>query len=69
MSPEGRREFIKRLAQGTAYAAPVVHSMAAPLDLVGQGQSSEHKKQWETRAPSGQVNKQTTDPFPPPPGG
>jgi hypothetical protein len=44
MSNEDRREFLKKLAKGTAYAAPVVHSLAAPLDLVGQGSSSQHKK-------------------------
>jgi len=65
MSIEDRREFIKQLARGTAYAAPVVHSLAAPLDLVGQSKASEHKKEWQTPAPA----SQSTSPFPPPPGG
>ena len=69
MSSEDRRAFIKKLAQGTAYAAPVVHSLAAPLDLVGQGKASEHKKEWEVGAPAAQESVQGTSPFPPPPGG
>ena len=45
MDSQERREFLKQLAKGTAYATPVVHSLAAPLDLLGQGKASEHKKQ------------------------
>lgn len=69
MWSEDRRAFIKKLAQGTAYAAPVVHSLAAPLDLVGQGKSSEHKKETGAGTTAGQESPQTTSPFPPPPGG
>ncbi len=68
MSSEDRRAFIKKLAQGTAYATPVVHSLAAPLDLVGQGKGSEHKKEWQAEAPASQESLQGTSPFPPPPG-
>ena len=66
MANEDRRAFLKKLARGTAYAAPVVYSMAAPLDLVGQGKSSEHKHQHghTSAAPA-----QEPSPFPDPPGG
>lgn len=44
MSDESRRAFLKRLARGGAYVAPVVASLAAPVvDLLGQGASSQHK--------------------------
>jgi hypothetical protein len=66
MSQQDRREFIKKLAKGTAYVAPVVHSLAAPLDLVGQGKSSEHKREWPQTAGPVQEKMQTS-PFPPPP--
>ena len=29
-----RREFLKKLAKGTAYAAPVIYTMATPRDLM-----------------------------------
>lgn len=59
-----RREFLKKLAKGAVYAAPVMHSIAAPVDLLGQGQSSQHKHQSTTTAtpPPG------PSAFPPPPG-
>ena len=67
MSREDRREFIKKLAKGTAYAAPVVHSLAAPLDLVGQGQSSQHKKTNTVAAPgAGGITQQQQIGAPPP---
>ncbi len=70
MSQEDRRAFLKMLAKGTAYAAPVVHSLAAPLDLVGQGKSSEHKHggQAATASPTGSGLTQQTDIGAPPPG-
>ena len=40
MAQENRRAFLRKLAKGAAYSAPVVYSMAAPVDLLGQGQSS-----------------------------
>jgi hypothetical protein len=43
MIPEDRRAFLKRLAQATAYVAPVIQSFAAPADLVGQGVSPTKK--------------------------
>ena len=43
MTSENRREFLKQLARGAAYVAPVVISVAAPPGLAGQGKSSQHK--------------------------
>ena len=40
MTQVDRRAFLRKLAKGAAYTAPVVYSMAAPVDLIGQGQSS-----------------------------
>lgn len=40
MSQTDRRAFLRKLAKSAAYSAPVVYSMAAPLDLIGQGKSS-----------------------------
>jgi hypothetical protein len=65
MNLADRRAFLRKLAAGVAYAAPVVHSMAAPVDLVGQGKSSEKKKMWDPDDPKG--NSGMTD-FVPPPG-
>jgi hypothetical protein len=36
MTQADRREFLRKLAGGVAYSAPVVYSMAAPMDLVAQ---------------------------------
>ncbi len=44
MKPEDRRAFLKKLAKGAAYTAPVIHSMAAPLEVLGQGKSVSHKQ-------------------------
>lgn len=38
-----RRAFLKSLARGAAYAAPVVASFGVPLRAIGQGTSSQHK--------------------------
>jgi hypothetical protein len=44
MTQHDRREFLKKLARTAAYTAPVVYSLAAPVELIGQGgKSSEHK--------------------------
>ena len=40
MTQVNRRAFLKKLAKGAVYSAPVVYSMAAPVDLLGQGMSS-----------------------------
>jgi len=40
MTQVDRRAFLRKMAKGVAYTAPVVYSMAAPLDLMGQGSSS-----------------------------
>lgn len=52
MSSDDRREFLKKLAKTAIYSAPVVHSFAAPVDLLGQGKSSEHKKQHQHGPPA-----------------
>jgi len=44
MNDQDRREFLKQLAKTAAYTAPVVYSLAAPVELAGQGKSSMHKK-------------------------
>lgn len=36
MKPD-RREFLKRLAKGSLYAAPLIHSLAAPEGLAAGG--------------------------------
>ena len=38
-----RREFLKQLTKSTVYVAPVIYTIAAPLELIGQGMSSQHK--------------------------
>lgn len=43
MRKHTRREFLATLARRTAYAAPVIASLSAPRDLLGQGSSSQHK--------------------------
>lgn len=43
MKGEQRREFLKQLAKGAVYAAPVIRTMTAPLEVVGQGESTSHK--------------------------
>ena len=41
---DDRRAFLKKLARGAAYAAPTIISFAAPVELLGQGESSQHKQ-------------------------
>jgi hypothetical protein len=62
-----RRDFIKKLAKGAAYVAPVVITMTAPTDLAGQGKSSQHKHHGQGNSPSPGVTP-SSSPFPPPPG-
>ena len=35
-----RREFLKKLAKSAIYAAPVIHTIAAPIELFSQGMGS-----------------------------
>lgn len=42
MTIDDRRTFLKKLARGVAYTAPVVASFTAPTELVGQGEASAH---------------------------
>ena len=73
MTEHDRREFLKQLAKTAAYTAPVVYSLAAPVELIGQGQSSEHKHTSSgatQAAPSGAQQPGGTAPWDrPPPGG
>lgn len=74
MTDHDRREFLKRLAKTTAYVAPVVYSLAAPVDLIGQGMSSMHKPMKGAaatqQAPSGTQQPGGQAPWDrPPPGG
>jgi hypothetical protein len=43
LKDQHRREFLKKLAKGAVYAAPVIRTMTAPLEVVGQGKSTSHK--------------------------
>lgn len=44
MTEQDRRDFLKRLAKSAVYAAPVVYSLAAPADVLGQGWTRHHPK-------------------------
>ena len=35
-----RREFLKKLAKSAVYAAPVIHTIASPIELFSQGMGS-----------------------------
>lgn len=48
-----RREFLKKVAAGTAYAAPVIHSVAAPERLSAQGTSPKGGGMGGGKGPSG----------------
>ena len=52
MTEHDRREFLKKLAKTAAYTVPVVYSLAAPIELVGQGMSSVHMGAPATQQPS-----------------
>ncbi|MDH3495739.1 MAG: hypothetical protein OER21_03180 [Gemmatimonadota bacterium] len=43
MTRDDRRSFLKTLAAGLVYTAPVVASLAAPRHLLGQGESASKK--------------------------
>jgi len=43
MTDHDRREFLKKLAKTAAYTAPVVYTLAAPIDLLGVQKASMHK--------------------------
>lgn len=66
MTDHDRREFLKRLAKTAAYSAPVMYSLAAPIELVGQGQSASHKHQHRDPWASPQ-QQQPQQPLPPNP--
>ena len=64
MTQVNRRAFLRKLAKGAAYSAPVVYSMAAPVDLLGQGVSSDKGKDGMTPDAAAGGNTSTV----PPPG-
>lgn len=70
MTTQDRREFLRKLAKTAAYTAPVVYTLAAPVDLVGQGSSSGHKKHpaaaYDTQSPNTQPGGQAPWEAPPP---
>lgn len=77
MTGADRREFLKKLAGGVAYSAPVVYSMTAPMDIVAQsgkghsqgsakGHGMGHGKDWGDGGSKGKSGMTT---FVPPPGG
>ena len=41
---ESRREFLKRMTRGAAYAAPLMVTLSTPEGLLGQGQSTNSQK-------------------------
>lgn len=41
MTHQSRKEFLKKLAQGSVYAAPVVSTLLAPRSVNAQGQESQ----------------------------
>lgn len=68
MSAHDRREFLRKLAKTAAYAAPVVVSLAAPIELVGQGDSPSKKEGHWHPPGQGSPTKQTLPPNPQPGG-
>lgn len=60
-SASDRRAFLRTLAAGAAYAAPFIASVAAPVDLMGQGKSSAHKQP----GPAAATSQQRASPPPP----
>lgn len=40
MNPEDRREFIKKIAKGMVYSAPVIASLAAPKPVMASHKAS-----------------------------
>jgi hypothetical protein len=71
MTDDTRREFLTRLAKTAAYSAPVVLSLAAPVELVAQGSSSVHKGMMASAFDSEPTSKQPDNDAPwnePPPG-
>ena len=57
MTEQDRREFLKKLAKTAVYTAPVVYSLAAPIELMGGGKASEH----HTSAPAATQQPSTGD--------
>jgi hypothetical protein len=79
MTEHDRREFLKKLAKTAAYAAPVVYSLAAPLELIGAQMDMGHGSEMMMAPaaagqsePAGSEKAPGSQPAPwerPPPGG
>jgi hypothetical protein len=63
MTEHDRREFLKKLARTAVYVAPVVYSLAAPVELAGQGTGHGHHPK-----AAGVQTQQQQQPTKPPPG-
>ncbi len=66
MNDQTRREFLIKLAKGTAYVAPVVVSMAAPVELIGQDMMPTNPGMMSAVSRM-EPTPREDDPFPPPP--
>ncbi len=76
MSEGSRREFLKKLARTAVYTAPVIHTLTAPVELVGQGVTPTHKPPmapaYDQSSPTSPRRQQPASEAPwdrPPPGG
>lgn len=73
MSSHDRREFLIRMARGAIYAAPVVHTLAAPDSASGQAPPSQKMQMMNMGMGMNNANVgvlgRTAPWFRPPPGG
>ena len=74
MSHTDRRAFLKAIAKGTVYAAPVVRTLAAPASASGQAPPSQKMQMMNMGAGMGMNANATSGVrvapwFRPPPGG
>ncbi|MFC1639273.1 hypothetical protein ACFL3B_00760 [Gemmatimonadota bacterium] len=72
MTQADRREFLRKLAGGAAYSAPVVYSMVAPMDVVAQSGKggSQGSAKGHGKDPDGATTGMSgMSSFVPPPGG
>jgi hypothetical protein len=67
---ESRRDFLKRMTRGAAYAAPLMVTLSTPDGLLGQGQSTNSQKGgmgkgMQNNCPPGQANMGACSPVVP----
>ena len=60
MTLADRREFLRKLASGVAYSAPVVYSMAAPMDVVAQSGKGMRRVRPRATARTGRMKLRVT---------